>query len=209
MSKGIGVYGINSVFSSGNLIFYEKTVGRTATGDVFTVGTAAVKVGGTSQDVDFQVYGTGSLSAIIDIGAATFTLAGISITMGDATNIAFNATTGTKIGTATTQKIGFWNVTPVIQPTAYTQTYSTADKTHANPTATAHTYPGSGNMFDAVAADLLINLRTDTVANAVADIVIVEKSLAANLNQDIADLADLKQLVNSIVDDLQAVGILS
>ena len=79
MSKGIGVYGINSVFSSGNLIFYEKAVGRTATGDVFTVGTAAVKVGGTGQDVDLQFYGTGSISAIIDCGATSFTLTGINV----------------------------------------------------------------------------------------------------------------------------------
>ncbi len=77
-THGIGTFGINSKFASGNLVFYEKTVGRTATGDVFTVGTAAVKVGGTSQDVDFQVYGTGSLSAIIDIGAATFALVGLA-----------------------------------------------------------------------------------------------------------------------------------
>ncbi|HEY4712372.1 MAG TPA: hypothetical protein VIH69_06865 [Dehalococcoidia bacterium] len=80
-TKGVGVYGINSVFASGSLVFYEKAVGRTATGDVFTVGTAAVKVGGTAQDVDFQFYGTGSLSAIIDTGAATFTLTGIATTM--------------------------------------------------------------------------------------------------------------------------------
>ena len=33
----------------------------------------------------------------------------------DAGNIKFQTTTGTKIGTATTQKIGFWNATPVIQ----------------------------------------------------------------------------------------------
>lgn len=33
----------------------------------------------------------------------------------DAKNIAFDTNTGTKIGTATSQKIGFWNVTPVIQ----------------------------------------------------------------------------------------------
>ena len=37
------------------------------------------------------------------------------ITMGDAKNIIVNATTGTKIGTATTQKIGLWNATPVVQ----------------------------------------------------------------------------------------------
>src|SRR3990170_6214521 len=77
-TKGVGVYGINSVFASGSLVFYEKAVGRTATGDVFTVGTSAVKVGGTSQDVDFQWYGTGSLSALLDCGAATLTLTGIT-----------------------------------------------------------------------------------------------------------------------------------
>ena len=90
-TQGIGVFGIDSKFASGSLVFYEKTVGRTATGDVLTIGTAAVKVGGTAQDVDFQVYGTGSLSAIIDIGAATLTLVGITsstnkpLTISDAT----------------------------------------------------------------------------------------------------------------------------
>ncbi len=98
MSKGIGVYGINSVFASGNLVFYEKIVGRTATGDVFTVGTAAVKVGGTAQDVDFQVYGTGSVSAIIDIGAATFTLVGIA----QATDSAVTITNATATSSTST-----------------------------------------------------------------------------------------------------------
>jgi hypothetical protein len=35
----------------------------------------------------------------------------------DGLNIAFGTTNGTKIGTATTQKIGFWNATPIVQPT--------------------------------------------------------------------------------------------
>jgi hypothetical protein len=54
-------------------------------------------------------------------GATTLTgllTANGGITLGDAQNIAVNTTTGTKIGTATTQKIGFWNVTPVVQPAA-------------------------------------------------------------------------------------------
>jgi hypothetical protein len=38
------------------------------------------------------------------------------IDLADAKNIGFGTTTGTKIGTATNQKIGFWNVTPVVQP---------------------------------------------------------------------------------------------
>jgi len=42
------------------------------------------------------------------------------LTIADATDIVLNGTTGTKIGTATTQKIGFYNATPVVQPTALT-----------------------------------------------------------------------------------------
>ncbi len=37
--------------------------------------------------------------------------------MQDAVDISFNATTGTKIGLATTQKFAFWNKTPIVQPT--------------------------------------------------------------------------------------------
>lgn len=111
---------------------------------------------------------------------------------------------------------------------AYTQTYSTAARTVPNATyaapavtVAAHTYPASGNLFDAVAADLLINVRDDSTANAVADVVVNEKSLAANLNQLITDLAAtntalaalaadvlaLKKLHNAQIDDLQAMGL--
>lgn len=130
-----------------------------------------------------------------------------AITLADAVDIAVSETTGTKIGTATGQKLGFFNAAPVAQRSAYTQTFSTADKTHANPTAAAHTYPASGNLFDAVAADLLINIRDDSTANAVADAVVNIKSLADNLNQLIADVADAKALINSVIDDLQALGL--
>lgn len=37
--------------------------------------------------------------------------------IGDATNIVLGTGSGTKIGTSTTQKIGFWNATPVTKPT--------------------------------------------------------------------------------------------
>jgi len=39
----------------------------------------------------------------------------VSIT--DAKDIALGTTTGTKIGTATSQKLAFWNATPIVQPT--------------------------------------------------------------------------------------------
>jgi hypothetical protein len=42
------------------------------------------------------------------------------ITMTDAKNIILNTTTGTKIGTATNQKLGFYNASPVVQQLATT-----------------------------------------------------------------------------------------
>jgi hypothetical protein len=41
-----------------------------------------------------------------------------SITVSDGGNVILGTTTGTKIGTGTTQKLGFYNATPVVQPTA-------------------------------------------------------------------------------------------
>ncbi|HPV97936.1 MAG TPA: hypothetical protein PLZ78_08930 [Spirochaetota bacterium] len=42
----------------------------------------------------------------------------IDITLSDGVDIAVGTTTGTKIGTATTQLLGFFNKTPVDQPAA-------------------------------------------------------------------------------------------
>ena len=53
----------------------------------------------------------------------------------DGRNIQTGRTTGTKLGTATDQKIGFWNTTPVIQPTALT----------AQLTSITHTAPGTAD----------------------------------------------------------------
>ena len=39
------------------------------------------------------------------------------IQLNDTRNLIIGATTGSKIGTATSQKIGFWNATPIVQPT--------------------------------------------------------------------------------------------
>lgn len=109
-----------------------------------------------------------------------------TLTLADAANLVLNATTGTKIGTATTQKLGFYNATPIVQAGAYTQTYATADKTMANLTSAdlgAFT-GGVVGFLDAAERD---NIRTQ-------------------FNALRADLADVKQAVNSLIDDLQALG---
>lgn len=53
----------------------------------------------------------------VTIGPGAISVSG-TVTMTDAFNIVVGSTTGTKIGTATTQKIGFFNVAPVVQPSS-------------------------------------------------------------------------------------------
>lgn len=81
---------------------------------------------GTPTAIKLNVTNTASNAAslLADFQASTVSKVAIglnAVTFGDAVNFVFNATTGTKIGTATTQKIGFWNVTPVIQPASAAQ----------------------------------------------------------------------------------------
>jgi hypothetical protein len=74
----------------------------------------------------------GSLSAFTNTPSALWIEAGQSrfdgnvlinsaLTMADTINMVLNTTTGTKIGTATNQKLGFWNATPIIQPASANQ----------------------------------------------------------------------------------------
>ena len=53
------------------------------------------------------------------LGAGATTLGG-SLTLGD-NNIVAGTTTGVKVGTAITQKLGFYNATPIVQPAAAAQ----------------------------------------------------------------------------------------
>ncbi len=133
------------------------------------------------------------------------------MTFADGLDIIINTSTGTKIGTGTTQKIGFWNATPVARQSAYTQTYSTADKTHAAHTATsiAAAVPAAapaGGTGTAAGG-------WDTAANRNAAITTINDLRTHAIEMDLdyeallVDVTDLKQLVNSIIDDLQTIGL--
>lgn len=63
--------------------------------------------------VDFR---NGNDTDYADIAAKAATFSG-NVTL-STVNLVTDTTTGTKIGTATTQKLGFFNATPVVQPTA-------------------------------------------------------------------------------------------
>lgn len=64
------------------------------------------------------------------------------VTIADAKNIILNTTTGTKIGTATTQKIGFWNAAPIIQPTTAISTSITFTANTGTAINSASTFGG-------------------------------------------------------------------
>jgi hypothetical protein len=68
-------------------------------------------------------------------------------------NIILGVTTGTKIGTAITQKMGFYNATPIVQPATYTASNVSADRN----------YDANATMIDEI-ADVLGTLITDLKA---------------------------------------------
>ena len=117
--------------------------------------------------------------------------------------------------------ISFFNQAPVARASAYTQTYATANKAHANRTAAALTDNAGGTAtpngtIDAI-ADITISTSggntyadaaTNTAVNAVVDDVAnAVEELADQINKLIVDQADTAQVANSLIDDLQALGL--
>lgn len=120
---------IGSIYSrtdgAAGTAFYRKETGVGATG-----WTAVAGGGGGVTSVD-------SRTGVVTLTDKYLQLSGG--TMAEAANIALGATTGTKIGTAITQKLGFWNSAPVIQNTGWSVTAGyTTDKAF-NPESTTLT----------------------------------------------------------------------
>jgi hypothetical protein len=64
---------------------------------------------------------SGSLTVLAGTTAIQAMTVGGDVTIADTHNLILNTGTGTKIGTATSQKLGFWNATPIIQPAGSAQ----------------------------------------------------------------------------------------
>ncbi len=121
--QGNNVLGLGTIsFASSSTSIQQATTDMQL--DVATGGAIVHRVNNVAE-YDFDATQADfNGNNIIDLG---------DVTLADSSNIILNATTGTKIGTATSQKIGFWNTTPVVQPTALT----TQD------TSITHTAPGT------------------------------------------------------------------
>lgn len=110
--------------------------------------------GGTSITNQYGVY-LENVNLGSTLNYAIYTNAGLvhfgdDIEIADGQNIILDTTTGTKIGTATSQKLGFFNHAPAIQPSAYTPTNVSTDRA----------YDANSTTLDEV-ADVLGTLITD------------------------------------------------
>jgi len=99
-------------------------VGSQATG-VSVTGRAAgsgadltVISSGTNENLVINAKGSGTIS-LNPTGTGAI-LVNQNLTIADGKDIVLDTTTGTKIGTATGQKLGFYNATPIAKPTLAT-----------------------------------------------------------------------------------------
>jgi len=103
----------------------------------------------------------------------------------NANDIVLDAMTGTKIGTATTQKLGLWNAPPVVQPTALT----------AQLTTVTHTAPGTP---DFALQDLVDSSGGSAFGFATKDEGNTLLSVVANLQARVAELENKLQAIGAI-----------
>lgn len=109
-----GMTGLN-IAISGTL----TNAAQTTYGEQISVTTTN---GTSGTNVALKITASGALTAnyALQVAAGDLDLSGNS-------NLVFGTSTGTKIGTANTQKIGFWNATPVVQQVLATGAGATVD----------------------------------------------------------------------------------
>lgn len=105
-------------------------------------------------------------------------------------NVDIGTTTGTKLGTSASQKLGFWNATPVVQPAGSAQAAAAAQ------TQESLTDNSGGTPSTTIAA-----ISDTATKNAVA-------SLAAQLAKIRTDVANIKTLEDAMRSALVTIGLI-
>lgn len=177
----LNVMGINASTSTGNAMttgvndwsVTTTQVNGTATMK-FPSGTSADPGIAFAEDADCGFYRI----AANQVGLAVNALGQLNFIDGAVlflkNNYVFSCANGLQLGSATTHKLGFFGTTPIARPSAFTQTYSTASKTHDALTSTA------------AAGATPTKAEFDALRN---------------------DLINVKQVLNAVIDDDQALGI--
>jgi hypothetical protein len=169
------------ILSGGATTNVQLELGRTGIDGALAVVGVAGQIAGTSQVGDVVLRAEDTLRVILGSNGQT------SIIVGE---------------TGDAPTLGFFGVTPVVRPTALTQTYATSDATHAAPTSATLTNNTGGSVSTTLAAITGGGAGCENATkNAVA-------SLADQVNKLRVDLIDLKDFVNAAVDQLQSLGAL-
>ena len=128
----------------------------------------------TPDATDELVIADGGVTKKISVSnlvSAALNLSG-NKTVFDGVNLVLGTTTGTKLGTGVTQKLGFWNATPVVQPAAAGQAAAAAQSQTDVTDSTGGSVSTTLAAITAPAADATTSLTADMTAvkNALASI---------------------------------------
>jgi hypothetical protein len=123
-AAALGLSGNKTVFDGANLVLGTTTGTKIGTATSQKLGffdatpvdqpTLTADLLDSLQELGLVASGAGDTPLNLTGGA----LGCGTVTLADAANIVAQTGTGTKIGTATTQKLGFWNASPAVQPAA-------------------------------------------------------------------------------------------
>lgn len=183
---------------------YKSSDGATVTGPTISAGTfTTLGVGG-----DLTVSAGGNLVFTGTTGQSEVNLTdnladALSVNISGGNDFIVIDTTDSNeklyLVPGTGQKLSFFNVTPVVRQSAYTQTYATATKTHSNLTAAALTVTDGAGTNDG----------TIGAITADASVIAAVQELAAQINKLVVDVTNAKGVLNSVIDDGQAYGLLA
>jgi hypothetical protein len=179
---------IKSQAKFGYLEFQSFSLGNSWLGEnLYSPGTGSFKYRGNSYGTLIRFYqdsislwtcASGSAGAdVTPVRAAGFSASvgntlDVNTTLAEAVNLILGTSTGTKLGTAASQKLGFWNATPVIQQASANQTAITDSTGGGVGDATivdVGVAPTQANVNDNFAkiAKLLNRLRLDLVTTGI------------------------------------------
>jgi hypothetical protein len=167
--------------------------------------TQLTALAATPDATDELVIADGGVTKKISVSnlvSAALNLSG-NKTVFDGVNLVLGTTTGTKLGTAVTQKLGFWNATPVVQPAAAGQAAVAAQSQTDVTDSTGGSVSTTLAAITAPAANATTSLTADMTAvkNALA-------SIAAQLALIKTDVANVKTLQDATRTALVDTGIM-
>lgn len=184
----IGSAGMQVLDSSGNVKLAFASSATTFTGDITISAGKDLIFSGTTGQPEIHVPDNlaDALSFKIEAGADIFTVdtSTGAVVFSFGATVRLNVLGDAQIGNATSDLVAFHGATPTDQCAAYTQTYATATRTQSNLTVGADL----GAFTDPPSAAEMAALRT--FVNALK-----------------ADLTNVKQVSNSLIDDLQEKGL--